>query len=59
MKQATTQIEKFYDAECKKCSHYWLRQDNETCTNENHNIYYGKKHKIGSMYVCDLYDGVE
>ena len=59
MKIATTPTDKFILGECKKCSHYWQRNDYETCTNDEMHDLYGKKNKIGSMQVCVFYDPCE
>lgn len=40
---ALTPTEKYNNAYCVKCSHYWLRVDKETCTNPKVTSYYGKK----------------
>lgn len=53
---AVTPTEKYNDAYCDKCSHYWLRGNSETCTNPKVKSYHGKKKKINSMCVCDYYD---
>lgn len=56
---ATTTTEKYNNADCANCSHYWLRLTNETCTNSKVKAYHGKKKKVGSMCPCDYYDPCE
>jgi len=56
--KAMTPKEKFANAKCKNCSHYWLRENYEMCTNPKMKPYYGKKKKIGSMMSCVDYDEV-
>ena len=59
-KQATTTTQKYNNADCTRCSHYWLRPGYETCTNSKMvDVYWGKRMKVGSMIVCDYYEPIE
>lgn len=54
--KAVTPTEKYINANCSKCEHYWLKLTYETCTEPKNNIYYNKKIKVGNMIPCDHYD---